>query len=95
MGKYKISMKQAIFIGQAPAFHGQKEPLIGKSSKRLEKLCGFSKKHLDKYLSLLSLIKKMFAAFAVRRVFPAVIFPMFAVRSSSHYSHQKRKMDQT
>lgn len=57
MGKYKISMKQAIFIGQAPAFHGQKEPLIGKSSKRLEKLCGLSKKQLNIYFDKTNIFK--------------------------------------
>ena len=52
-------MKQALFIGQAPAFFGQATPLVGKAAKRLESLSGLTAAQLDRNLDKIKKLDKL------------------------------------
>ena len=60
MGKTyrRLKLKQAIFVGQAPGFDGQKKPLIGRSGKRLEMLCGLSGGQMDSLFDKTNIFKE-------------------------------------
>eukprot|EP00943_MAST-04B_sp_MAST-4B-sp1_P006243 g6243.t1 len=55
--KYNVKMKQALFIGQAPAFFGQAKPLVGKAAKRLESLSGLTATQLDRIFDKTNIFK--------------------------------------
>jgi uracil-DNA glycosylase len=52
-----VNMKQALFIGQAPAFFGQATPLVGKAAKRLESLSGLTATQLDRNFDKINIFK--------------------------------------
>ena len=60
MGKnyHRPKLKQAIFVGQAPGFDGQEKPLVGRSGKRLEMLCGLSCGQMDSLFDKTNIFKE-------------------------------------